>query len=145
VPQREALSRLLFVRPVCKNGQGFLLYRNCFTRRFIERFNLIGVLKMKKIFVIILLLVFSMPTFAAEVKLICSYKNISDTTNNEFPFTFDEEKNTCNLMNKTNCIFSDTSISVDNYYFTLSRVTGVLLVNGNDNLHAKCVRLQKAF
>jgi hypothetical protein len=35
VPRHEALSRLLFVRPACENGQGFLFYRSCFIRRIV--------------------------------------------------------------------------------------------------------------
>lgn len=46
---------------------------------------------MKKVFVMILLLVFSMPALSVEIKLVCKLNGESD-----FSYSFDEEKRTVN-------------------------------------------------
>jgi hypothetical protein len=100
---------------------------------------------MKKMFVMILLLWFSMPTFAQEVKLICSHTSRSGETQ-QIPLTFDADKKTLNFMGAQNARFSDTNIDwYERVPFSLSRITGELLMDGVKGVHYQCSRFQQAF
>ena len=115
---------------------------------------------MKKILPMILLLSFSLPSLAVEVKLRCEYvETLSPSHKGEtisIIFKFDEEKGTVNDSKPSSGgRISDTEIREDRYASgvflyskTLDRMTGEYaekFFDGNVYNRGKCVPFKKAF